>query len=245
MMEDYLQSPLASINDIDVQQPLTAEGETLTSNVPARLIRHFKLSKLVEEDIFEPSKREENVRISQGDIFKDIEIVETCSINKQKMELITLRFPYMVCLNQDCDLNSDYNERHKTDNDGNELLSNKDVKLFHLIVAPIFNYDAFKDGTHWNNIRTSAASKSKTLCQKIEQNEIPRYHYLDLPGGLIYPKAIIDFKHFFTIKRDVLYDNIDKRILSLDVLFRERLTQRFSNYFCRIGLPEDKSIVKV
>ena len=55
------------------------------------------------------------------------------------------------------------------------------------------------------------------------------------------PELIIDFKHFFTINRNKLYDQLDKRLCSLDTLFKEKVNQRFSNYVSRIGLPEHNS----
>ena len=68
-------------------------------------------------------------------------------------------------------------------------------------------------------------------------NEIPRYHYLKFPD-LDMPELIIDFKHFFTINKNVLYKQIKKRLCSLDDLFKEKINQRFSYYVSRIGLPE-------
>ena len=69
-------------------------------------------------------------------------------------------------------------------------------------------------------------------------NEIPRFHYLKFAENNM-PELIVDFKHFFTINREVIYQNIDKRLCSLDNLFKEKLSQRFSNFISRIGLPEE------
>jgi hypothetical protein len=68
-------------------------------------------------------------------------------------------------------------------------------------------------------------------------NEIPRYHYLNFSENDM-PELIVDFKHFFTINRDLLYKNIDSKLCSLDDLFKEKLSQRFSQFISRIGLPE-------
>lgn len=51
-------------------------------------------------------------------------------------------------------------------------------------------------------------------------NEIPRYHYLRFkePG---LPELIIDFKHFFSINRGVLYNQLSNHLCSLERLYEE------------------------
>ena len=75
------------------------------------------------------------------------------------------------------------------------------------------------------------------MIRKVMDNEIPRFHYLKFPDNDI-PELIIDFKHFFTVSRSVIYSQIYKRLCSLDDLFREKINQRFSYFISRIGLPE-------
>lgn len=67
-------------------------------------------------------------------------------------------------------------------------------------------------------------------------NQNPRYHYLKFKED-DKPELIVDFKHFFTVNRDFLYKQLNKRLYSLDDLFRENLSLRFCNYVSRIGLP--------
>jgi len=169
-------------------------------------------------------------RITQGDIFQDIEIIEHINIDKSQVRIDRIVFPFVVCLNQECDLENDYNYRQ--DN------LNKDGCLLHLAIAPAFIFDQYLTGTHWGGIFTEnkGQKRTDTIIRKIIDNEIPRYHYLKFPD-LDMPELIIDFKHFFTINRCHLYDQFDKRICSMDDLFRENISQRFSNYIARIGLP--------
>ena len=72
-------------------------------------------------------------------------------------------------MNQDCDLNSDNRDKQKEG-------SNKDCQLLHLIVAPLFNFDVFKQGEHWGDIfQTSQQyNPKKTDGKKIMNNEDPR-----------------------------------------------------------------------
>jgi hypothetical protein len=167
-------------------------------------------------------------RICQGDIFTNIEIVENINVIGNKVLLDKISFPYIICLNQECDLENDFN-----------CVNNKDNKLLHLAIVPAFNFEEFLTGNHWGEIfDTKNGTKRKdTKIQLIMDNEIPRYHYLNFSENDM-PELIVDFKHFFTINRDLLYKNIDSKLCSLDDLFKEKLSQRFSQFISRIGLPE-------
>ena len=73
-------------------------------------------------------------------------------------------------------------------------------------------------------------------------NDTSRYHYLkfadnDKLDGKQMPELIIDFKHYYTINKNVVYENIDKRLCPIDNLFREKISQRFSYFVSRVGLP--------
>ena len=169
-------------------------------------------------------------RIAQGDIFSNIEIIENVDVVNNKLIINKIKFPYVVCLNQECDLENDFNETN-----------NKDRKLLHLAIAPAFNFEQYLSGTHWGGIfMPNAGCKRKdTATKAIIDNQNPRYHYLKFLED-DKPELIVDFKHFFTINRDSLYNQLDKRLYSLDDLFRENLSQRFCNYVSRIGLPVEK-----
>lgn len=169
-------------------------------------------------------------RISQGDIFSNIEIIEGLEIKGNKLIVNKVCFPYVVCLNQECDLENDYNSAINQEK--------KDCRLMHLAIAPAFNFEQFLSGKHWGELYDSneGIKRSKSNGKAIIDNQNPRYHYLKFPE-VDKPELIVDFKHFFTVNRDSLYKQIDKRLYSLDNLFREKLSQRFCNYVSRIGLP--------
>lgn len=168
-------------------------------------------------------------RICQGDIFTDIEVLESFKVKGAQIILEKISFPFVVCLNQECDLENDFNSTSK-----------KDTKLLHLAIAPAFNFEDFLSGNHWAGIfdNNDTAKRKDTKTKLIVDNEMPRFHYLKFKEAQM-PELIIDFKHFFTINRDLLYGQIDKRFCSLDDLFKEKLSQRFSNFISRIGLPEE------
>jgi hypothetical protein len=170
-------------------------------------------------------------RISQGDIFQDIEIIEDFEVEKSIITIQKISFPFVICLNQECDLETDFKSNDHMLCDNN---------LVHIAIAPAFIFEHFLSGTHWGAIfRSNNPQKRKdTTIKKIMDNEIPRYHYLKFPDPDI-PELIIDFKHFFSLNKIIIYKQISKRLCSLDDLFREKVNQRFSYYISRIGLPEN------
>ena len=169
-------------------------------------------------------------RICQGDIFQDIEIIEDINATKSIVEVKKISFPFVVCLNQECDLERDFK-------DNKENLSDK--SLLHLAIAPAFIFEQFLNGSHWGLIfsNNKPQKRTDTHIRKITDNEIPRYHYLNFPDAHM-PELIVDFKHFFTINRESIYSQMKNRLCSIDDLFREKINQRFSYYISRIGLPE-------
>lgn len=168
-------------------------------------------------------------RIRQGDIFQDVAVLENVSIDKNILRKEEILFPFIVCLNQECDLANDFqNEKRE-----------KDTSLLHLAIAPAFLLDQFISGQHWGSIFTTGEpwNPRKSKYDLLVSNEIPRFHYLEFPEETL-PKLIIDFKHFFTVSRSFLYSMLDNRMCSVDDLFREKISQRFAYYISRIGLPE-------
>ena len=170
-------------------------------------------------------------RISQCDIFKDIVVIESFTTSGNRLTTREINFPFVICLNQECDLVNDYNEHNKKE--GNRL---KDSALLHLAIAPLFIVDQFRLGEHWGEIFCSDRTNSEAI-KKIKQNQTERYHYINFPPEDKFPEMVIDFKHFFTISRDILYGQISKRVCSLAPVYREKISQRFSYYVSRIGLP--------
>lgn len=186
------------------------------------------------------SKPANDFRICQCDVFRDVKVVESVYKGKNEIKINYLSFPMAIVLNQDCDLNSD--NRNKVNG------VNRNTSLLHVLVAPVFVFDKFLEGTHWNGLFDNAPKQrpKDTAVKKIMENSDPRYHYIHFLPAMKLPDMIIDFKHFFTISAQYLYDKRHKRVFSIDELFRERISQRFASYISRIGLPAyDESTGKV
>jgi hypothetical protein len=113
--------------------------------------------------------------------------------------------------------------------------------MLHCLVAPVFLFESFLAGDHWgNDIFDPSNGMNRKGARHIIQNQTPRYHYLKFPDAHL-PELIIDFKHFFTVNVDYLYSILDQRLCSMDDLFREQISHRFSFYLSRIGLPDIKT----
>lgn len=178
-----------------------------------------------------PTRIEEpNERISQGDIFKDIEYIEYYLEKDGNIELSKIVFPYIFVLTQDCDLAQDFFLRGK----------NQDKILISVLVAPMYNLEFVMDGSHLSELEIKMhkfKGTSNTAINDISENNNPRYHHLNFGNKM--PEFIIDFKHYFTLNRPYL-ESITKtnRLFKVKELHREQVCQRFSSFLSRIGLPD-------
>ena len=179
-------------------------------------------------------------QIHQGDVYRDIDYIEYADVIDGRVDISKIRYQYVVVFSQECDLTQDYNVRT---NVGENNLTKNDKTLQNVIVAPMFNYEHFREGSHLSNLgfkmTTEYTNPKKTPARVLQQNNNPRYHYLEFDDSVPIVPSVIDFKHFFTLNINLLYEIKDTHyVCSLNSLFRERASQRFANYLSRIGLPE-------
>ncbi|MFZ0034863.1 MAG: hypothetical protein WAK60_07740 [Sedimentisphaerales bacterium] len=177
-------------------------------------------------------------RLSQGDIYKDVEFIEYAIEKAGVIEISKIVFPFVVVLTQDCDLNQDYTVRWSRKD-----ISNQDKKIISVIVAPLYNEEHVCKGEHLSELgMTMAEIKSKTLGNNLRQNQTPRYHYLKFPKNVPIVTSVIDFKHYFTVNVEYLKKHKKENfICQIGPLYREAVSQRFSNYLSRIGLPKNET----
>lgn len=176
---------------------------------------------------------EKNIRdqIKQGDILKDIQLSYR-SFTEEGEAGADFMYTYSVVLTQICDLDQHYQRK------------DDDKKIDVLLICPAYPVEQFLEGAHiegltMQNFKASAKLEGKTR-ERLKKNvELVRYHFLEGVDDYM-PELVIDFKRFHTIPIDFVQNNLnDNYLLSLKHLFRERLSQRFSNYLSRIGLPEN------
>jgi hypothetical protein len=180
--------------------------------------------------------------IKQGDIIKDIEFIESIDEKDGNLEIRKIIFPLVIILSQDCDLNQDYDFRYGKYKEK----QNHDKYLISVLVAPLYNIDHFTEGNHLKLLDRSAQTITKfnkkkkptTQYKNLLDNEIPRYHYLEFDKDVPIIPSIVDFKHYFTVNVEYLKKHKKQNfVCSLSSLYRERISQRFSYFLGRIGLP--------
>lgn len=176
-----------------------------------------------------------NNRLAQGDIIKDVEFIEFAIETEGNIEISKILFPLVVVLTQDCDLEQDFKNRTQESNQ-------QDKYLFSVIVAPLYNVEHVYSGEHLNGIDLQMQlinrRETKTENKFLKQNKNPRYHYLEFEESIPIVNSVIDFKHYFTV--NVNYLQILKKtnfICKISGLYREDISQRFSSFLSRIGLP--------
>ena len=174
-------------------------------------------------------------RICQGDILKNVSFISVEDGGEYT-------FQYAVILSQDCDIQS--SKVTKVDEKEQKILYNQ--FLPNILLVPAFLFNTLKEGSHlkklYNIFQRTLGGKDINSIKK-NSKEI-RYHYLPYCKGLYKGKEyfvqelIIDFKIYFTISNDGVFDDYkSKYIATVNELYREALSQRFANYIARIGLP--------
>ena len=179
-------------------------------------------------------------RISQGDIYKNVDWVKRIIETDGIVEILKIRFPRVVVLTQDCDLNYDFKFRwQEPEPDKHDKL------LISVLVAPIYVAQHVYQGEHLSELKLTMSrieEQGRTRKTILENNKDPRYHYLEFSKNIQIPESVIDFKHYFSV--DVEYLKAIKQtnyICTVSELFREDILQRFASFLSRIGLPEVKN----
>jgi len=138
-------------------------------------------------------------KISQGDIYQNIEVIENIKQNDKYIKLDKIIYPHVIILTQACDLAQDFNFRFNKKN-------TEDKILLSVLAAPVYNADHVSNGEHLSEIRkkpmqliqTKSKGKITTNWNKLIQNETPRYHYLEFPTEVPIVPSIIDFNSSLT-----------------------------------------------
>lgn len=170
-------------------------------------------------------------RICQGDIYRDIKYFLWIDIKGKEIDGADITFPYLVVLTQECDLDLDFKYRTET-------CSNNDKCLQSILVSPAYLAEKLRYGIHLEELEMKMERLNANQWSVVKRNQNPRYHHLPAYEEYKIPELVIDFKHYYTISRDYFYQYFQKQYIgTIEQLFRESLSQRFSYYLSRIGLP--------
>lgn len=208
-----------------------------TRRLEPELLKHGMLSSKIDSAYV----RHDLERFCQGDILRDISIVQWAARVGDSLSVQERVLPYSVILTQDCDLEQDYNNRLP----GNS--KNADKYMHSVLLCPAYQAEAVRTGTHLDELNLSMETINSARWQPIKQNNNYRYHFLCGHQDFQVPDLVIDFKHYFTVPRYVLYtENFRASYLaSVSELFRESLSIRFAQYLSRIGLPSVQQVADV
>jgi len=182
-----------------------------------------------------PYKPRQDIRPSQGAIYRDIEV--SVAVGGPDIDLQRWTFPYSAVMTQECDLLQDDSARQaepKSDS------ARDDKLLLAVLLCPAYKAAAFRNGEHLQFLGRRMQRHSSNSWRRIKSNQNARYHYLSEWRELQVAELVVDFKHFFTLPIEVLRDafgNDKHYIARLSSLYREDLSQRFASYLARIGLP--------
>lgn len=180
--------------------------------------------------------------ISQGDIFRYVAVTERVEEDAGRIYVRHVVFPHVIVLSQDCDLDRDFKTRCRAPGQGNQ-----DKMMLSVLVAPLYNADHVMDGSHLQNLgmkMRDISAGSSTARDTLKRNGDARYHYLKFPDGVPLVDSIIDFKHYATVHVEQLSSHATY-VWSMPALYRERISQRFTDFLARIGLPEPHPWAKV
>ena len=172
-------------------------------------------------------------RLNQGDILKDLSVIVTTDYDfeKSKALFVEVNLKYAIVINQECDLEHDFNAH-------NEQSANQDKYLPNVLILPAYLEPEFKSGKHRGESIVAETYNSERF-KIIKQNNNARFHFINKFEDLQIPDLIIDFKHLYTINRDFIYNNINRNYLaSICEIYREGISHRYSHYLSRIGLPD-------
>jgi hypothetical protein len=186
-------------------------------------------------------------RISQGDIYNEIEYIEYAFEMDGYIHISKIIFPLVIVLTQDCDLAQDSTFRGFRGMEG----KTQDKIIISALVAPIYNADHVFAGTHLDDIHKehlernhkteqsmAKINKEKTEGDYLLKNERCRYHYLEFPQDASIVPSIIDFKHYFSVNIEQLISMRKEHfVCRVSDLYREDISLRFANFLSRIGLP--------
>lgn len=177
--------------------------------------------------------KDDSPRFRQGDFLRDLVVTESISVEGDEGAFQERQLPYCVILSQDCDLEHDFNSRSK------ETRLNHDKFLPSILLSPAYRAEEFRQGEHLKELGLAMERFGSDNWKRVKGNQTYRYHFVERSMDFQFPDLVIDFKHFFTVPRDVFYREFETCYLaSLANLFREDLSNRFAYYLSRIGLPE-------
>ena len=176
-------------------------------------------------------------RICQGDLYNNFLFLE---YDEKEDNLDFSIIDYAFVLSQECDLKWDYEGHNFTKIKYNQFLNS-------VLCCPAYRSLDLREGTYFDQDETEIkmhyfGKEDSTSWKHVKQNSNPRYHFLRQfkVNEITIPELVLDFKHYYSVPRDLFYHYRKKAIYKarLNVPFRELVSQRFAYFISRIGEPD-------
>lgn len=173
--------------------------------------------------------------VDQGDLLRDVELVEFALEDQGIIEVSKIVFPLAVVLTQTCDVHEDYAVRWGRSERGTARKA-----MLSYLVAPMYSAAQLIAGTHLQDLDINLKKiDSRTEQQHMYNNAHPRYHHLRFAEDIPVADSFVDFKHYFTASPTHLRERKrNGHVCRLCVPHREALSHRFAAWLSRVGLPE-------
>jgi hypothetical protein len=176
--------------------------------------------------------------IQQTAILRDVPLPEVHFRTGEEASAILSSYPWLIVLNQDCDLQLDRLARAGEPLRAGGPPVKKDKLLRSVVLCPAFPRDHVLAGTYVEDATEWRGTQKDILLQ----NRHERYHVLPVEGPVTEP-LVLDFKLIAAVHPDYLQQWIEQHPASVVAVlcppYRDRLVQRFVNYFGRIAEPEE------
>lgn len=191
--------------------------------------------------IYEPSS---GGAFRQAEILSDInQIKRTVAEQTDSIVIDLVHHSFAVIVSQDCDLDLDFKARNGLPGPEEKFVGPEKI-IPNILICEVFTAEELRA---FSEIKPPIWSRIKT-------NEHIRYHFfqradVELDGvGKGLPEMVADFKRYFSIPGDDLYDQLARsldskygpvqRRLRLKSPYCEHFSTRFSYYLSRVALPE-------
>ncbi len=182
------------------------------------------------------------INICQGDVFKNVRYAYIDSEDNDTVQVVEFVFPMAIIISQACDVNS-----------MGEIIAEQGGKstkfMPSILMCPIYDVDVAKKTEHLKQAFEELEikkldSKDDFLLYKDDIKVAGKdWHYrfhdltVEIEKKIVLEKAVVDFKHYFTVPASYLMRNRENRLFHLEDLFAEQITLKFSTYLSRVAIP--------
>lgn len=170
---------------------------------------------------------------------RDVELPEVALAQDGVLASLLTTFPWVVVLNQECDLQFDHLARNGLPLKAGRPPVSGDKRLRSILLCPAFEADNVLAGTYVEGASRWSSKASDILLK----NRDDRYHVLQPEPPLLDRRLALDFKLIVAVTPSYLEQwlaaHLESSVAALEPPFRDRLMQRFVNYLGRIPEPDE------